>query len=204
MGGCFSCHNNVVARGKPPAHIPTANSCGDCHVTTAWTTVAFDHSATKGTCFSCHNNIVARGKPPEHIPANNSCGDCHVTTAWTTVAFDHSAARGTCFSCHNNIVERGKPPDHIRANNACGDCHATTAWTSPGFDHAAARGSCATCHANAFRPQAHLKVDGALPVFYKLRELQDCAGACHIYKDKGLSRIKERRNREHRATGGQW
>ena len=109
----------VGARKKPPAHIASPNACDDCHVTSNWTNVRFDHSSVTGSCASCHNGSTATGKPPTHIPSNNICEDCHVTSTWTNVRFDHSATTAQCSTCHNNTTATGKPPTHIASSNTC-------------------------------------------------------------------------------------
>ncbi|MCZ4263483.1 hypothetical protein O4G76_21930, partial [Limimaricola sp. G21655-S1] len=68
------------ATGKPGNHIPSSNTCDDCHVVTDWTDVRFDHASVSGACASCHNGSTATGKPGNHIPSSNTCDDCHVVT----------------------------------------------------------------------------------------------------------------------------
>ena len=41
---CSTCHNNTTAPGKPATHIASTNTCDDCHVTSNWANVSFDHS----------------------------------------------------------------------------------------------------------------------------------------------------------------
>ena len=36
-GNCFSCHNGSTATGKPPNHVPSPNTCENCHNTMSWT-----------------------------------------------------------------------------------------------------------------------------------------------------------------------
>jgi len=80
---CASCHNGVVAIGKPVTHIPATNICEDCHNTLSFAPVArVDHTQTIGTCSSCHNGITATGQHPQHIPTTAECDTCHNTMAW--------------------------------------------------------------------------------------------------------------------------
>jgi hypothetical protein len=186
-GSCFSCHNNDIARGKPPTHVPSTNQCGACHVTTAWTQVAFDHADAKGSCFSCHNNDIARGKPPTHMRTNNDCADCHRPEAWTPVSYthigigfaDHGSSLG-CLACHSSGSQR-------------------VVWKFP-----AQQPDCGGCHANDFRAASHPKFETPAPTAYRATELRDCTGACHIYTDASMTVVKESRSSHHRATTGAW
>ncbi|MEZ4291168.1 MAG: hypothetical protein R3E53_11780 [Myxococcota bacterium] len=36
MDNCFTCHNGTTATGKTPTHLPTSNTCSDCHVPSRW------------------------------------------------------------------------------------------------------------------------------------------------------------------------
>jgi hypothetical protein len=63
---------------------------------------------------------------------------------------------------------------------------------------------CAGCHAVTFRPGSHPKYTTPATVNYTINDLRDCAGACHIYTDSTLSKIKTRRDGHHKATNGSW
>jgi hypothetical protein len=36
IGTCDSCHNGIIATGKPPDHIVTSDQCNECHTTETW------------------------------------------------------------------------------------------------------------------------------------------------------------------------
>ena len=49
--GCHTRGGRVAASSKPAGHIPSTNSCDDCHVTSTWRMVRrVDHIAVIGTC----------------------------------------------------------------------------------------------------------------------------------------------------------
>ena len=127
LGSCAACHNNVIAIGKHPGHVPSSNLCEDCHHPSAsW---YFFHLDTTGNCSRCHNNAIAEGKHGGHIPSSNNCEDCHRTGAWSPVfRVDHGSVLGSCFSCHNGVVAPGKHPGHIASGNDCSSCHTVTGW----------------------------------------------------------------------------
>jgi hypothetical protein len=154
---CESCHKNAVYKGIPTdcnsCHAADDEHrgnlgplCGDCHTTTNWTPLPFDHnqSVFKLTgkhstlaCESCHINGVLKGTPGYCISCHagkdihkgnlgSLCGNCHTTNNWTPAPFDHNQfafqlsgkhAALACESCHINGVLADTPND-------CISCHA--------------------------------------------------------------------------------
>jgi len=104
--GCFGCHDNTIAEGKPADHIPAPDTCETCHNPLDWEPATppadpgtppppgggtppapgpvqpANHDTFTEGCFSCHNNTVASGKPANHIPASDTCETCHNPLAW--------------------------------------------------------------------------------------------------------------------------
>jgi hypothetical protein len=82
---CGACHLRGAAlaeTSKPLNHVPTTNACDDCHTTSTWSDVRFQHIGLTTPCASCHNNVFARGQGPDHIPAPATCDLCHDTVKW--------------------------------------------------------------------------------------------------------------------------
>ncbi len=155
-GACYRCHNGVLADGKPPQHIRTANDCDSCHRNTrTWQNVArVDHAAIPeaqaGQCIVCHfNGSRYGGRQPGHIrggiDSTNNCAACHTTVGnWPVRRVDHNEiARGAgipggasnnCSACHESI----RPPfipaaPHPGPPTDCGAgfCHGSTIdWCS--------------------------------------------------------------------------
>jgi nitrate/TMAO reductase-like tetraheme cytochrome c subunit len=130
VSNCFSCHNGVLASGKPAAHIASNNTCENCHTTFAWLPARFDHRGVTATCKSCHNGVSALGKPSRHVQTTQDCSACHGTIAWQAVVFSHIGINATCQSCHNGITATGKQVQHPRTTLDCGSCHNTFNWTT--------------------------------------------------------------------------
>ena len=200
-------------------HLPSSNTCDDCHVTNSWLDVRFDHAGVTGTCTSCHNGSIATGKHPAHIQTTAQCDACHTTAAWIPANFDHDLVNGSCSSCHNGSTATGKPGNHFVTSLQCNECHNTRNWLGINFLHSsgsypgdhrsnvqcldchttnsqsatwtspAYRPDCAACHAGDFKRDKHEK-EG--PGFYSVSELRDCSGACH--KPRG----------EHRPSDADW
>jgi hypothetical protein len=165
----------ALAAAKPATHIPTTNSCYNCHTTVAWLPVkSVDHTQVVGACSSCHNGTLAISKPARHIASNSTCETCHTTNAWIPARFEHTTvARQPCNACHNAVNAIGLPRNHISTNQQCGSCHGTLAWLPAKLDHSTIRSGCPTCHNNTNavgKPAGHMVLQ------------RDCS-TCHTYPD---------------------
>jgi hypothetical protein len=126
---CFSCHNGVLATGKPANHIASNNTCQNCHTTLAWLPARFDHQGVTAMCSTCHNGVLASGKPTQHVQTTQDCAACHGTITWTVATFSHVGVSATCRSCHNGVLAASKPVTHVITTLDCGSCHSTLNWT---------------------------------------------------------------------------
>ena len=133
-GDCASCHDGVLATGKPANHVASGAACSDCHTTLAWLPATFDHRGVLAPCASCHDGVTAQGLPIAHAVTTRSCGACHGTLAWRPVAFDHRGTVAACVTCHNGLGATGKPLRHVVTAEDCDRCHDTLGWS---FIHAA-------------------------------------------------------------------
>ena len=155
---CVNCHMEggaIGATSKHTRHIPTMDTCEDCHTTDEWTFVArVDHAATLGSCVGCHDRISASGQPANHIPHAGQCDDCHITQEWAEVRFDHDVVdTSNCYSCHDGGAATGKPADHIAVQNNCGACHSDMVWVPTirvDHDEILNVENCLQCHASDF------------------------------------------------------
>ncbi|MFQ5622604.1 MAG: cytochrome c3 family protein [Paracoccaceae bacterium] len=86
---CITCHSvgnpwgNTSKADHPSGHMPTTNTCEDCHIsTTSFATVLFSHAAATGVCSSCHFTGNPWGVTgPGHSP-RGECDGCHNTTSF--------------------------------------------------------------------------------------------------------------------------
>ncbi|MEJ2415841.1 MAG: hypothetical protein P8Y45_02685 [Exilibacterium sp.] len=155
--GCSGCHNGSVATGKSDSHIPSSNSCENCHTyDTDWKfqpadVANFNHSGITASCFTCHNGELATGKITNHVPSGNDCESCHnPEDGWAAGVFSHTNITSGCIACHNGTTATGKSEFHIPSGDSCEDCHSPdTGWTvqiSASFDHEGVTESCVACH----------------------------------------------------------
>ena len=155
---CYSCHAGMDAHNGQ-----FGKECSQCHVTTGWKNVFFDHSITAFpligthttvTCKMCHVNGQYKGTPKDCISCHaakdahsgqfgTSCETCHKPTKWQDVTFDHSKTAFplvsshttvACESCHVNGQYKGTPKN-------CISCHAAKDAHNGQFGT-----SCETCH----------------------------------------------------------
>jgi hypothetical protein len=182
---CRGCHSGVRAATLPRNHLPTTQECGACHGTLSWTPARFDHTGIAGNCQSCHNGAAATGKVANHMTTSFDCSTCHRYPNWSAVTFTHTSTE--------------YPGDH-RGAPACTTCH-TTNTDKATWQFASCRPGCGGCHAGAFKPEGHDKTLEGMK--YNLSELQNCSGACHVYKNAKLTAIaKPRPAGHHKVTDG--
>ena len=146
-GACSTCHNGTTATGKSrDAPARRANTCDDCHTTTAWTPARFDHAGVTAPARPATTARPRRASRRRTCRRANTCDDCHTTAAWTPARFDHAGVTAACSTCHNGTTATGKSPTHLPTANTCDDCHTTTAWSPARFDHTGVTAACSTCH----------------------------------------------------------
>ncbi len=158
LGRCNSCHTiGGAASSRPPSdtiHSSVASNgtdCINCHRTSTWASVHFNHgaNATGHFCDDCHNvspkngGIPATPTPSGHVGTGSfNCNDCHNTSSWR---FNHRDASSDCLLCHGdgtNIATR-KGAGHPSTTATCSLCHTTRNWN---FSHSRVTGSCSDCH----------------------------------------------------------
>lgn len=108
---CSSCHNGILAAGKPSGHVATVDECNQCHFnTTTW--------------------LGALGaKPANHIPYNGGvqCASCHIGNTVTTGPTLHTYVSSlACKTCHlkgtSYLGNMDKKDIGHEGWNGAGDC----------------------------------------------------------------------------------
>jgi len=139
---CFDCH--WVRRQDDRFRLQLGTQCEQCHRTTSWSAVSWDHGAmTSMPLGVAHRQL--------------SCQSCHANSMVRT-------AQTTCMSCHAQDYQAARTPNHVAAGfpTACEACHrpSDATFNQARFDHAAAfplvgthnQVTCATCHqGNVYR-----------------------------------------------------
>ena len=151
---CASCHLDGVIKGTPkecsichwsrrqddPYRTRLGPRCEECHKTTAWPAVRWDHGARTGL-------------PLNGRHAALGCESCHPKRSFAGTPSD-------CYSCHRQDFAATRNPAHAAAGfpTLCQICHnpADTSFSQGKFDHNAsyplvgshAAQGCADCHRN--------------------------------------------------------
>ena len=131
---CSSCHQDDAQAVKAPDHAALGwTDCEDCHKTTTFTDVRFDHPS---------------GFPLSGGHASVSCETCHGKGAFTSLPT-------ACESCHMAEYQATTSPGHVAAGfpTDCASCHRAISWKRARFSHdsfalqgAHKRTACADCH----------------------------------------------------------
>jgi len=156
---CAACHIGEVYNDLPTTCVSChriqdvhqdrfGGKCQDCHVTTKWTEVQFDHgSDTDFTltgkhqdagCSNCHKTNVFqqdmatgcvdchRADDPHNATLGPNCAACHATDGWLqTASFDHDLGRFPLLGSHVLVT--------------CEQCHSGTTFSDAKID-------CQSCH----------------------------------------------------------
>ena len=164
-GQCTTCHNGLVAPGRPASHnagVKLTNSCDSCHRTFVWLPASFNHIGAPQTCTNCHNGATATARPTSNHAKDGrltyQCGSCHTYFGWLPASYGHADANyvGLCTACHDYSTGKNYTPikaGHINTNGSeCSACHNKISWAgasgaAPANHTSFANGvPCATCH----------------------------------------------------------
>ncbi len=134
---CISCHQDKY--NSAPEHVaqnyPT--TCEQCHNTTTWSDVTFDHNTTNFPLTGAHTTV--------------SCDNCH--------ADGYAGTSTVCNDCHSSNYASTTNPNHqnLGLSTDCAVCHTTNPGWSPALfpnhnDYYQLLGAhanitdCASCH----------------------------------------------------------
>ena len=139
---CYSCHQANYIGVADPNHVQDnfSHDCIQCHTTSNWTQVTFNHNLTAFPLTGAHVSVV--------------CQLCHAS------GFDNTPI--DCIACHQSDYNNTTNPNHQSAGfpTQCLSCHNTSAWVPSTWNHDALyfpiysgnhRGrwsTCADCHVN--------------------------------------------------------
>ena len=132
---CYDCH--WIRRQDDLYKLRLGMQCEDCHHTTSWTAVTWDHAARTGLALNLPHRLLA-------------CDTCHKDRTF-------AGTRPECIACHEPQYRQAKNPDHVAAGFpfSCDLCHSPSAPTFAGarFVHSSfvlrgahALQACSACH----------------------------------------------------------
>lgn len=157
---CIDCHTNVHNQ-EISLRFMGQNKCENCHKTTSWFDLNFDHNQTNFSLEGRHFLI--------------KCGDCHIKTIQNKKVHLFKSLKSGCLDCHNDIHNK----QYI--SEECRTCHNFDRWVPAIFDHnnaefkltgAHEKVQCVKCHSTERRD------DGTIFILYKIRKTK-CSD-CHL------------------------
>ena len=138
---CYSCHDGDYNSVPDPDHNVNgfSHDCLQCHTTSGWLPVNFDHSGTQFPLTGAHVGL--------------DCELCHEE------GYDNTPT--DCFSCHEGDYNSVPDPDHNvnGFSHDCTQCHTTNGWLPVNFDHSNTQFpltgahvglECVLCHADGY------------------------------------------------------
>ena len=151
--GNAQCHLTTWQQTNNPPHPQAgpgfaASLCSNCHNTTAWTNVAFDHSITGFLLTNGHANL--------------QCTQCHINNNYNLQVAPNDCGNS---QCHLTDWQKTNNPVHSTSGAAfaaanCANCHTTVGWDGASFNHSVTGFTltgthmspnptpCASCHVN--------------------------------------------------------
>ncbi|HVN76844.1 MAG TPA: hypothetical protein VMT19_11040, partial [Thermoanaerobaculaceae bacterium] len=136
---CYDCH--WVRRQDDVYRTELGTDCENCHRTTSWRSVVWDHTAATGfTLAGAHATLA--------------CQQCHTQLPFQGLSSD-------CYSCHRQDFVTATNPAHVAGgfSTDCKICHkfSDASWSQAHFDHSQtafpllgvhATQPCTACHPN--------------------------------------------------------
>lgn len=193
-GTCNDCHS------EDDAHKETLGTdCAECHRSTEWKDVTFDHDATdypllgkhiETACLDCHEDATYLNAPTTcygcHAEddahdgrSGQQCETCHNPSDWNDSSFDH--VRDTEFALEGKHAElacddcHSEDPFQDKKDSACIACHLED------DDHEKHNGDkCETCHSSS--DWAESKFDHDVDTDYEIHGAHasiECE-SCHV------------------------
>lgn len=197
----------VLAQEVP--HEVVRRDCGECHSSTTWKRIRFDHQQTRFpltgkhrdlNCSACHHirdfSQVSSDCNGCHVDVHQArlgsdCQSCHRPTGWSEVdileAHANTAfpllgahARLDCKACHIGEIEG----EFSSLKSECYACHETAYVSAGAPDHVQAQFSlrCEICHTlTSWQPANFTEHEGFFPIFSgeHAGEWSTC-GDCHL------------------------
>ncbi len=159
---CVDCHNDIHKNSIDKKYYPN-QTCKNCHNSSKWSTVKFDHSITKfkllgqhkkQACKACHFKKDETNKVQQkflNLPV--VCSACHTDIHFKQFEKDGKTA---CEQCHN--AEAFKPAFKFNHNNTkfkltgkhqnvqCYKCHKQTKENNNTYIKYKIKTTCESCH----------------------------------------------------------
>ncbi len=160
---CVDCHKNIHENKIGEKYIPEGR-CDQCHRTSRWSEITFDHKKT---------NFELLGKHTKQ-----TCRDCHFRKNEEKVPEQKFAElKGNCEECHTDIHQKQFETNGI---TDCKACHGFENWKAERFDHNKTRFKLEGGHKDVECRKCHLQNNSGKVPFIQYKHTQMLCSDCHL------------------------
>ena len=157
---CVQCHTNVH-KGIISAEFLNKENCDNCHTTSTWSDIKFDHTKTNFKLEGKHSSV--------------SCSACHFREIENKVQQVFQNLSSSCSSCHNDVhFNQFK----IEGETNCDRCHSFNNWEPKNFDHSKTKFPLDGAHSKVKCEGCHKEIETPIGKYvkYKIEETKciDC------------------------------
>lgn len=158
---CTECHENIH-QGFMSAKFLSNDNCTDCHKTTVWIDIDFDHSRTNFPLQGKHGQI--------------SCSDCHFKGNDNKLIQVFKSLATNCESCHKDIHFN---QFRVDGETKCERCHAFENWKPVKFDHSKTQFPLEGAHSKVECEGCHKQIETPVGKFVKYKNEETKCIDCH-------------------------
>jgi nitrate/TMAO reductase-like tetraheme cytochrome c subunit len=158
---CIDCHENIHKAVLAEKYLPN-NDCKNCHSTSLWADIEFDHNKTNYKLEGKHGDI--------------SCRNCHFSEQNEITVQQFANLSTSCENCHQDVHFK---QFEVNKRTECENCHTPHNWEPEKFNHNIARFKLDGEHVGLDCVECHKPTDGLIQnyIVYKFDDIT-CA-SCH-------------------------
>lgn len=158
---CIQCHENIH-KGFISAKFLNDENCNECHKTSTWKDVEFDHSRTKFKLEGKHGQLF--------------CADCHFNRNGDKLNQVFENLSTSCESCHKDIHFN---QFRVDGKTNCERCHSFENWKPVNFNHSNTQFALDGAHAKVKCEACHKQIETPVGKFVKYKFKETKCINCH-------------------------
>lgn len=159
--GCIQCHDNIH-KGFISVKFLSDDNCNECHKTTLWSEIEFDHNRTGFKLEGKHEQIL--------------CSFCHIKKTEKALSQNFINLSTVCESCHKDVhFNQFK----IEGVTDCSRCHGFINWEPSKFDHSKTQFPLEGGHSKVKCEGCHKEIETPVGKFIKYKFEETKCINCH-------------------------